>query len=127
MSPLRALGSDKTSVILFDGFLIATGILVGALRYSFHDGPRKVVQKLVGVLISIIGLFGIVSCFLTTTVQLSWINNEQAALTAAVLLMTGTILSGVLSNKSLAEVTPAKSLVPAWTPSETLARATEPP
>ena len=83
LSPLRALGSDKTSVILFDGFLIATGILVGALRYSFHDGPRKVVQKLVGVLISIIGLFGIVSCFLTTTVQLSWINNEQAALTAA--------------------------------------------
>jgi RNA polymerase sigma factor (sigma-70 family) len=52
---------------------------------------------------------------------------KMIALAAAVLLITGTILSGVLSNKPLPEAVPAKSPVPFPAPKETAARATEPP
>jgi|GEM_PF-5841125 len=104
------------------GALVSTVALTGALSALLpQSAPAAMVAKLARpAAVAATGKGAMAGLFLMT-------HAKMIALIAAVLLMTGTILSGVLSNKPLPELVPAKSPVPASTPKRTSPEETEPP
>ena len=92
IAPLRAYGRAGASSYLLHAGIAATGILVGGLHLSFHDGPTKVARKLLGIVLLTFGLFGIVATSLavptpvaggTQGPQLTWLSDEPQALLRA--------------------------------------------
>ena len=105
------------------GTLVSTVALTGALSALLpQPAPAAVVATLARPAAAAAtgkGIGAMAGLFLMT-------HAKMIALIAGVLLMIGTILSGVLSNKPLPGAAPAKSLVGASTPKKTSAAATEP-
>lgn len=95
IAPLRAYGWAGASSFLVHGAIAATGILIGGLHLSFHDGPTKVARKLIGIVLMTFGVFGIVASLLAApsqpaagasgpqAPQLTWLGDEPLALARA--------------------------------------------
>ena len=67
------------------GALVAVGLLLGAIHRSFHGSGLDRARKAAGVALVTVGLFGATNYLLTPkgNVELAWLSNEPAALSAA--------------------------------------------
>lgn len=94
LAPLRAYGRADGRSFLLHGAIAATGVLIGAIHLSFHDGAARMARKLLGILLLTFGLFGIIASILApvnTSVgadgkaapQLAWLTSEPQALARA--------------------------------------------
>jgi thiol:disulfide interchange protein DsbD len=83
VSPALAhYGQLSQAFLLTHAALFVAGVAVGGIHLSFHDSPSRQLRKAAGVLMVIVGMFGMISWSLTPR-PLEWIYGEVAGMAAA--------------------------------------------
>jgi thiol:disulfide interchange protein DsbD len=79
---LQAYGSWKPWFLAANAAAVVTGIAVGAVHLTFHDGALAKLRKAVGLTAVVVGGFGIIAWMLTPR-PLEWVKGEAAGIAAA--------------------------------------------
>jgi len=81
-----ALGrfSARNSVFLVGTLVsVGVGLALGAVHLSFSAGARQVLRKAIGIVLTIMGIFGLVNYLLTPEMHIEWLRSEPGAVAAS--------------------------------------------
>jgi thiol:disulfide interchange protein DsbD len=79
---LMHYGRPTTKFVAINLALVVAGLVAGGVHRSFHDGTAAIVGKASGVVLLVVGVFGVIAWALTPR-PLEWTYGEKAGVAAA--------------------------------------------
>ena len=83
LPPLRSYGKPESWFVGLHLILLTAGAIIGGLHLSFHDETKIKARKAIGVLLMIVGLYGVVAFILTPKRGAVWLVDEAQAVALA--------------------------------------------
>jgi thiol:disulfide interchange protein DsbD len=76
--------ATRSNAFLVGTFVaIAAGLALGAVHLSFSASVRQALRKIVGIVLTVAGVFGFIDYLLTPAIHIEWLRSEPAAVAAA--------------------------------------------